>query len=230
MGRMDLVSSSAAINFRRLFRTVPGLKRLAVYGLRLRNSDYEFAFDRELSACVLPGDVVWDVGANVGHYSQKFLAMVGGEGRVVAFEPAPAAARMLRELSPTPEVLELALSSADGEARLSVAEGDAAPVNRLSPDGGLTVRIARGDSLVQAGIAPRPGVVKIDTEGHELEVLRGLISLRPRAILIEVHFGILAERQQATAPRTIVDLLKAHQYKTDWCDPSHLVARYLASN
>src|SRR5215510_2790337 len=50
---------------------------------------YEERFGRGLLAAVRTGDVVWDIGANVGLYSEKFLAQ--GAGTVVCFEPAPAA-------------------------------------------------------------------------------------------------------------------------------------------
>ena len=53
------------------------------------NQTYEARFMRALNARVRPGDVVWDIGANVGMYTQQFAHAVGRSGRVIAFEPAP---------------------------------------------------------------------------------------------------------------------------------------------
>lgn len=45
---------------------------------------------------IKPGDVIWDVGANVGYYTRKFSDSVGPAGQVFAFEPFPATAARLR--------------------------------------------------------------------------------------------------------------------------------------
>src|SRR5262245_26946910 len=38
---------------------------------------------------IRPGDTIWDVGANVGHYSKVFSETVGSPGLVIAYEPSP---------------------------------------------------------------------------------------------------------------------------------------------
>ena len=50
---------------------------------------YEEKFSQALLSNVRPGDIVWDIGANLGFYTQQFLERVGTSGRIVAFEPAP---------------------------------------------------------------------------------------------------------------------------------------------
>ena len=49
---------------------------------------YERELQEVFTAHVRPGDVVFDVGANVGFYSLLAARLVGPKGRVVAFEPA----------------------------------------------------------------------------------------------------------------------------------------------
>jgi ubiquinone/menaquinone biosynthesis C-methylase UbiE len=51
------------------------------------SSSYEKHFDKALFESIHKGDVVWDVGANVGYYTCKFAHAVGDNGQVVAFEP-----------------------------------------------------------------------------------------------------------------------------------------------
>lgn len=95
-------------------------------------------------------------------------------------------------------------------------------------ENGVSVRISTGDGLVEQGDVPIPSVVKIDTEGFELDVLRGMTDLlgKPevRAVFVEVHFGLLCERGQPKAPADIERLLKLAGFATRWVDPSHIAA------
>src|SRR5581483_11355219 len=55
----------------------------------VKKQDYERQFRKQMIDIVRPGDVVWDVGANVGYYSRMFSDLVGPTGHVVAWEPSP---------------------------------------------------------------------------------------------------------------------------------------------
>ena len=76
---------------------------------------------------------------------------------------------------------------------------------------------------------PVPSIVKIDVEGFELEVIRGLVRLLPlpqvRAVFVEVHFQTLATRGVPYAPAEMTRLLTSHGYDVKWIDPSHFVGR-----
>ena len=50
---------------------------------------YEANFDEALLARIDKGDIVWDVGANIGYYTKKFTEATGPDGFVAAFEPIP---------------------------------------------------------------------------------------------------------------------------------------------
>jgi hypothetical protein len=90
------------------------------------------------------------------------------------------------------------------------------------------VRITTGDALVESEEVLAPDVLKIDVEGFEEEVLRGLTGqlahTRCRAVFCEVHFGILDARGERHAPSRIVELLRKQGFHTRWIDPSHLSA------
>ena len=63
-------------------------RKTGVIGLinRVRPSgSYEEGVHKALAGAVRPGDVVWDVGANVGIYTEQFCSWVGQDGFVVAF-------------------------------------------------------------------------------------------------------------------------------------------------
>lgn len=206
----------------------------------LAGRGYETAFEEATLACVRPGDVVWDVGANVGLYTVKFAAHVGGEGQVFAFEPSPANQERLAgavAALPNVRVLPLALGDRDGAMRFAQGDDALGATSRLldaaAKEEGIEVRVARGDSLVRAGEVPAPNVVKADTEGFELDVLLGLgdVLRSPalRALCIEVHFGLMNERGVPDGPRRIERMLADAGFRRRWTDPSHLVAARAAS-
>jgi FkbM family methyltransferase len=184
---------------------------------------------------VAPGDVVWDVGANVGHYTTQFLSR--GARNVVCFEPAPQAIDALERRfvhrgsgGRSVNIVPVALSNARGTARFAI-EG-ASPMNRIT-DAGVTestldIPILSGDkALAEYRLAP-PNVIKIDVEGHELEVIEGLEGVLAlptvRAVFVEVHFSLLHARGLDGAPARIVATLNAHGFSVRWLDPSHLSA------
>ena len=94
------------------------------------------------------------------------------------------------------------------------------------------VNIATGDSIFSLGLAAAPAIIKIDTEGFELDVLNGMHVLLEtalnratlRVVFIEVHFAILAERGLSVAPGRIERLLAEKGFRNRWLDLSHLAA------
>ena len=201
---------------------------------------YEQSVDRALSPLVRIGDCVWDVGANVGLYTERFAKAVGPSGTVVAFEPIASTCRVLQErvcIFPNVQIRQEALGAKQATLTVVLDDDPTSPTNSLTRTAATvlgssaptqTVRIISGDELIANADAPTPTVVKIDTEGFEEEVLWGmrdaLRSPQLRAILIEVHFSILENRGYRNAPSRLCSLLEDLQFKLRWVDPSHLLA------
>jgi FkbM family methyltransferase len=195
---------------------------------------YEDRFQRSMFDALRPGDCVWDVGANLGLYSAAFAERVGETGHVLAFEPSPTNLTGLRSKVSglrNVTVLPLALGSETGSATFQQGADPLGATSRVierGQSGAVQVPMARGAELVKAGTARAPNVIKIDTEGFELEVLLGLGELlrEPtlRALCIEVHFGLLAERGLSHAPAQIEEALGASGFAISWPDASHIVA------
>jgi FkbM family methyltransferase len=148
------------------------------HGCWLGSYEYEKqkALERELKA----GNVVYDIGANVGFYSLLASVVVGEAGHVYSFEPFPDNLRELRkhiELNRIENctVIDAAVSSSDGEAIFDPSESRY--TGRLSDAGSLRVRTVTIDGLVSRKEIQSPNLMKIDIEGAEFECLRGASSV-----------------------------------------------------
>ena len=130
------------------------------------------------------GDVFLDIGADVGVYTVLSARAVGEAGCVIAFEPEIRHFERLREnltLNGLGNVrpFGVALGDAEGEARLYV-KGPPSP-SLVVPQGqeagsgeSAMVKVVNGDEYWKGQGLPSPRVVKIDVEGYELAVLKGL--------------------------------------------------------
>ena len=150
---------------------------------RFRTDEREYSF---LSMFISPGDCVLDIGANVGHYTIRLSELVGKNGRVVSFEPVPGtfellaanAARVLSNIT----LINAAASDSSGIVGMEVPRFDTGLDNfymaHLSKNrGAIQVLSMPVDSLM---IPLRVSLVKIDAEGSELQVLRGMVRLLKR--------------------------------------------------
>jgi FkbM family methyltransferase len=138
---------------------------------------------------VKSGALVYDVGANHGDFSDAYLHL---GARVIAVEPHPGCAAELRALygrNPRFHVLQAALGAAPGEVSLHLGEGGMDNVSTVSEDyireasklPGLavagwsrTVAVKQETLEDLIGRFGVPDFCKIDVEGYELDVLKGL--------------------------------------------------------
>jgi FkbM family methyltransferase len=163
-----------------------------------------------------PGDWLIDVGSNIGFVALTGARAVGNGGRVIAFEPNPSLCARFRATLAGNDIHnvehhELALGDVDGEALL--AAGVQHGSGTLREGTGVRVRVGRADAILPAIPPGRRALVKIDVEGYELKVLRGMTRLIERpdtSFLVEVTDAWL--RRTGGSAAELFALLAAHGY------------------
>ena len=164
----------------------------------------EADFIEVLAEKLRPGGVFYDVGSNVGQFVIPMAKIAAQRGEVIGFEPHPANHRKLREnisinLLANARTFQLALADSGGEIQIYGTRGTATAVARAAaaqPSSEVaTVPAKRGDDLRVEARLPVPTSVKIDVEGAEFGVLRGLTETlsHPRCELLclEIHPGFI---------------------------------------
>ena len=146
----------------------------------------EPAVQRAIETHLKPGDSFYDIGANVGFLSLLGAKCVGPTGRVYCFEPQagllPLLAHNLDQNGfHNYEIIEAAVADAPGTTRLNQDGLRAAVTAEAGPTRILT--------LDELDLRPA-ALVKIDVEGAESRVLRGMLRVmgehRP-TLIIEIH-------------------------------------------
>jgi FkbM family methyltransferase len=222
----------------RLARRAHGFAARTIHGARLAGDHrlimprciywfgvWEPLLSRWVEERLRPGDVVVDVGANMGYFSLLAAQRVGASGRVVAIEPAPPTfAKLTANLALNPGAAVRPVRAAVGARR------EAVPFYRASWNDAESSTVARGGSepawevqafplarLLSDDEIARTRLVKVDIEGGEWDAVRGLapdLDRFPRALelAIEVHPDRGAGRDAAT----LAELLAPYGFTPAW--------------
>ncbi|MEP6506591.1 MAG: FkbM family methyltransferase [Gemmatimonadales bacterium] len=163
-------------------------------------------YEPEVAAAICerlsPGMTFVDVGANVGVYALQMARVVGPRGRVVAFEPNPAALQCLTRhvrlngFEDRVTIVPLAVGIRAGTATLftNVADGMSRldePNPFLRSTQSVSTRVESLDNYFDTE-GQDPDVLLIDVEGYEIDVLAGARRLiersrRKLSIFVEMH-------------------------------------------
>jgi len=179
------------------------------------------------------GDILWDVGANVGAYSLIAARLHEGRVLVFAFEPGYENYRtlcanlFLNDCSPPITPLPIALShktqlslfhfrDVRSGSALHKLDSDSVPKS-LSEDVfqyAQPVMTITAEDVVKNFSIPEPTHVKIDTDGGELDVLAGATNMLKKpsvgSLLIEIE-----ENEGPELERAIVKLLESYGFVED---------------
>jgi FkbM family methyltransferase len=126
-------------------------------------------------------DVFFDVGANCGCISLDTRASMKEHITMCLFEPQPSLASSLRRSIAVNcfdniRVFDFLLGNYDGTAELYLTSHaiHASMIPREKTFDKILLPIWRMDSLIANGTCPPPDIIKIDTEGAELQIMQGM--------------------------------------------------------
>ena len=175
--------------------------RRFVCSLRHQRSCYLGNFEPQKEAVLAnylaPGQVFYDVGGHIGYFSLIAATLVQPGGTVVAFEPAPGNALQFRqnlELNPDlASIVRLEQTAVADQAGVAAFDrGSNSYVGHLAPapqSTSVDVRTMTLDGFATAH-AVWPDFVKIDAEGAESLIFRGMAQVFARSrpiVLVEIH-------------------------------------------
>ena len=221
----------------------PTIRRIQRNGIRLDVdlSDYvqwliyfsiEEKLRQTLYALAHPGDVVLDVGSNIGEILLNFARIAGPRGRAIGFEANPETCQRCQS--------NIALNRFDNVAVNAIGvgseEGELYFGHRSDSNSGADSIMAAGDGTIKVPVTtidrfaethslPRVDLIKIDVEGYEMHVLRGadgtLREHRPK-LFIELCDNNL--REQGSSAAELVGFLEKRDYSVRNAESGALVA------
>jgi FkbM family methyltransferase len=167
------------------------------------------------------GDIVFDIGTNMGYNILPISKIIGDKGYVYGFEPLPLNySKCLTNIALNSltncKVYPIALSNYDGKAKLTSPRRDnlgTCFVDNKASDG-VEIKVKTLDNFLLDDPIPHIDLIKIDVEGHELHVLQGaaetIKKFRP-IMFIEVSSELL--KRAGNQPSDVINFLKTNHYQ-----------------
>ncbi len=173
---------------------------------------------------VKPGEFVLDIGGNVGQYAVFFASLVRPSGKVITFEPDETSREVMKRnlalngFSNRVIVEDLALfdkagtceffSKGGGDATASLARSglgtDISKTQLLTQN----VRTERLDDYLLAKRLDNPNWIKLDTEGAEINILRGGLNTLKSDTKIICELHPYAWEEFGTTYEELLDIVK----------------------
>ena len=160
---------------------------------------YEYQKQNLMAEYTKDGMVCYDVGAHVGFYSWLFSRFAGKNGRVFSFEPDPVNLGYLLRHVELNKITNTAIfscgvwdKSSIKDFSLNSSESSFIKMNKKE----LHVPVFKLDELIAKQYILPPDIVKIDTEGAELEALKGMEgALRRKRPIIFIALDSIKNRE-----------------------------------
>jgi FkbM family methyltransferase len=177
-----------------------------------------------IARAVQPGWHCLDVGANHGYYTLVMADAAGSTGRVAPVEPTPRLVELLRQTLdvngfPYVEVVAKAATDTDGQTLQLVVPERRSMNARLADVVADTEEAVAVESITVDSITsdwPRVDLIKIDVEGAEEQVWRGMSSTiaRNRDLVVVLEFNV----DRYDEPRAFIGELEAAGFALRYLD------------
>ncbi len=189
----------------------------------LLNGVWEEYETRLFKTYLKKGDVVLDIGANIGNNTLVAAEVVGSLGRVYAFEPDPKNFALLKkniEANGYQNVVLVnkALSDKNGKGKLFLSvennHGDFRIFGTGDGRKSIGIDLITLDSYFGSKI-PKINVIKIDVQGAEALVIKGATKTlaKQKKLTLFTEFWPMALRQSGSSAREYADILVKNKFK-----------------
>ena len=190
----------------------------------------------KLYSLVKKGDIVLDIGTNVGETLLNFAKLVGEGGFVYGFEPDEVNFSNVQKNIALNEfenlhVFNFGISDAPATVKLYRVDPHNLGMNRILTDAEAgeyrdftTIRTDTLDNVIEENKISRVNVIKIDIEGYEMHALRGARKLLERSkprLFIEVGYTRLINN--GTSPNEMIGFLNGLSYRVFHADTDEII-------
>lgn len=182
----------------------------------------EPASTKEIQRILRKGDIVMDIGANIGYYALMEARIVGEMGKIYAYEPVPNNVELLKKNIEVNhyeniEVFSTALGDRDGTSEIHLSEqsnwhsmSDLLTSDKVNK---MPVEVLTVDKALEN--KDFPNFIRMDVEGYEIKIIRGMESTlknsKLRRLFIELHPSLMKRHELVE----LLTTLKRHNFEIE---------------
>jgi len=180
----------------------------------------EYPIHPILKKIIHHGDTVIDIGANIGIFTLFFRKLVGDEGMIYSFEPNPTAFSILNKNINENNLTNVKIENkavADKNGKVSFTISSSITASRITENhkDGISVDCVSLDEYFTENKMKKINFIKIDTEGYDLIVLKGMTKIMQLhselKIMVEYNTGLL--QKAGVQPKDLLKFLHQQNFK-----------------
>ena len=187
------------------------------------------------------GNITVDVGANIGLHTLNMARIVGNTGRVFAFEPDPSNFEILRKnvkINNYQNIILEQKACADKHGRTTLYQSDHPGMHRVFPQtkqakGQVQVELTSLDKyFIDSNLADKINFIKIDVEGLEFSVLKGMKNILKNNKKIKILFEFMPKNtmEAGFTPIELLNYLTSYDFKLFCIDESTKKLLHVSNN
>ncbi len=169
------------------------------------------------------GNIVVDVGANIGLHTLNMARIVGNTGQVFAFEPDPSNFEILEKNVKINNYQNIILEQkavGDKHGRTTLYQSDHPGKHRIFPQteqakSQVQVELTNLDNYFDSDMIDKINFIKIDVEGLEFSVLKGMKNILKNSKKIKILFEFMPENtiEVGFTPIELLNYLTSNDFK-----------------
>ena len=186
------------------------------------------------------GNIVVDVGANIGLHTLNMARIVGNTGQVFAFEPDPSNFEILKKNVKINNYKNIILEQkavGDKHGRTTLYQSDHPGKHRIFPQteqakSQVQVELTNLDNYFDSDMIDKINFIKIDVEGLEFSVLKGMKNILKNSKKIKILFEFMPENTMEVGftPIELLNYLTSNDFKLYCMDDKTKKLLYVSNN